>query len=94
MRVELRSSSRTDGPLGPPCVLPRPESDPTHCYESCGSCDPVNSCDWTACYDDINFVRAMVDYVRDNYCLDTKSVHLTGYSNGGMFSYYAASRYF
>ena len=52
----------------------------------------VNSCDWTACYDDITFVRAMVDYVRDNYCLDTKSVHLTGYSNGGMFSYYAASR--
>ena len=84
--------SRTDGPLGPPCVLPRPESDPTHCYESCGSCDVVNSCDWTSCYDDIAFVRAMIDYVEDNYCLDAKSIHLTGYSNGGMFSYYAASR--
>ncbi len=57
-------------------------------------CHPtqVNSCDWTACYDDESFVRAVVDYVDDNYCLDRDSVHLTGISNGGMFSYYAASR--
>ena len=34
----------------------------------------------------------MVDYVNDMYCLDMESIHLTGYSNGGMFSYYAASQ--
>ena len=33
-----------------------------------------------------------MDYVNDNYCLDMKSIHMTGISNGGMFSYYAASR--
>ena len=82
---------RTDGPLGAPCVLPRPTGRHTHCYESCGQCDPINSCDWTACYDDIVFVRELVSFVDENYCLDTNSIHLTGYSNGGMFSYYAAS---
>merc|ERR1712117_848863 len=46
----------------------------------------------TACYDDTVFMRAMVDYVNDKYCLDMDSIHLTGYSNGGMFSYYAASQ--
>ena len=38
------------------------------------------------------FVRAMVDYVKDNYCVDAGSVHMTGFSNGAMFLYYAASR--
>ena len=84
--------SRTDGPLGPPCVLPRPAGYETQCYDTCGQCDTINSCDWTACYDDTVFMRAMVDYVNDKYCLDMDSIHLTGYSNGGMFSYYAASQ--
>ena len=33
-----------------------------------------------------------MDYVNDNYCLDMNSIHMTGISNGGMFSYYMASR--
>ena len=84
--------SRTDGPLGPPCLLPRPPGYETQCYDTCDQCDTINSCDWTSCYDDTVFVRAMVDYVSDMYCLDMDSIHLTGYSNGGMFSYYAASQ--
>ena len=62
-------------------------------YDSCThECTAKNSCDWTSCYDDVAFVRAMVDYVKDNYCVDAGSVHMTGFSNGGMFLYYAASR--
>ena len=34
----------------------------------------------------------MLDYVKENYCVDGDSVHMTGFSNGGMFLYYAASR--
>ena len=49
--------SRTDGPLGPPCKLPRPRGHAIHCYESCGQCSPTHSCDWTACYDDVTFIR-------------------------------------
>ena len=33
-----------------------------------------------------------MDYVDENYCLDMESIHMTGISNGGMYSYYAASR--
>ncbi len=56
--------SRTDGPLGPPCMLPRPDGHHVHCYDSCGYCDPIQSCDWTACYDDELFVRYLVHKVR------------------------------
>ena len=34
----------------------------------------------------------MVESVESQFCVDTNSIHLSGYSNGGMFSYYAASR--
>ena len=84
--------SRTDGPLGAPCVIPRPEGHSIHCYDTCTECDPLNSCDFSACYDDVLFVRKIVEYVNENYCLDNNSVHMTGVSNGGMFPYYAASR--
>ena len=77
---------RTDGPLGPPCQLPRPPGHRIHCYKSCGHCSEEHSCDWTACYDDMTFIREIVKYVGRKYCLDTDSVHLTGNSNGGMFS--------
>ena len=33
-----------------------------------------------------------MNYVDENYCLDMNSIHMTGISNGGMYSYYAASR--
>ena len=85
--------SGTNGPLGPPCVLPRPEGFESPCFESCPhTCDPQNSCDLSHCYDDVAFARAVVDYVAENYCLDRKSIHLGGYSMGGFFTYYAASR--
>lgn len=47
----------------------------------------VNTCIRRSCYDDIAFIRAIVDYVKDNYCLDVNSVHMSGSSNGGMLAY-------
>lgn len=84
--------SRTDGPLGPPCLLPRPDDQPVHCYDSCETCDPMNSCDWTACYDDVFFLTDIISYVQKNYCLDDDSIHVTGISNGGQFAYHVAYR--
>ena len=49
--------SRSDGPYGPPCVVPRPAGHELTCYDTCPQCDPVNTCDWSACLDDILFVR-------------------------------------
>ena len=36
--------------------------------------------------------RALVDYMSENFCLDRSSVHQSGVSNGGMFSYFMASQ--
>ena len=33
-----------------------------------------------------------MDYVGANYCLDMKSIHMSGNSNGGLFTYMAASQ--
>ena len=94
------NSSKTDGPLGPPCKLPRPLSE----FDG-STCSNVNSCDIyygqettcqdryqftcerRGCYDEEAFIRAIVDYVGDNYCLNANSVHMTGSSNGGMLTY-------
>ena len=51
-------------------------------------CDSETSCDWTACYDDIEFTKAVINDVRNKYCVDDSSIHMTGISNGGMFMYY------
>ena len=29
------NTSRTNGPLGPPCTVPRPKDQPIECYRSC-----------------------------------------------------------
>ena len=55
------------------------------------ACDPEISCDWTACYDDIKFTRAVIKDVSKKYCIDLDSVHMTGLSNGGMFPYFAGT---
>jgi len=83
--------SRTNGPLGAPCQLPRPEANEEICYKSCPSCDESNSCDFSACYDDIEFTKVVVDDVSKMYCIDMDSIHMSGISNGGMFMYYAAA---
>ena len=41
---------------------------------------------------ELNPFRALVESVMTDLCVASDSVHLTGVSNGGMFSYYAASR--
>ena len=52
----------------------------------------TNSCLRRSCYDDIAFIRGIVDYVGDNYCLDADSVHMTGSSNGGMLTWSSLNR--
>jgi poly(3-hydroxybutyrate) depolymerase len=34
----------------------------------------------------------MLEKIGNQFCVDLNSVHMTGISNGGMFSYYAVSR--
>ena len=53
------------------------------------ACDESNSCDFSACYDDIEFTKVVIDDVSKMYCIDMDSIHMSGISNGGMFMYYA-----
>ena len=55
------------------------------------ACDESNSCDFSACYDDIEFTKVVVDDVSKMYCIDMDSIHMSGISNGGMFMYYAGT---
>jgi len=84
--------SRTDGPLGPPCDTDRSKWGAIECYDSCPLCDGMNSCDWTSCHDDVLYTKTIIDTVLEDWCVDVDSIHQTGISNGGMFSYYVASR--
>ena len=53
------------------------------------ACDEKNSCDFSACYDDIEFTKVVIEDVSKMYCIDMDSIHMSGISNGGMFMYYA-----
>ena len=84
--------SKSIGPEGPICDLNREEWDsPTECHYSCPLCDEWTSCDWQSCYDDVGFIRFVIQTVKDQWCIDENQMHMTGYSNGGMFSYSVAT---
>ena len=53
----------------------------------------MNSCDWSSCHDDIVYTKSIIDAVAAEWCVDMDSIHQSGISNGGMFSYYAVSRF-
>ena len=61
------------------------------CYDSCPLCDEMYSCDWTSCYDDLGFIRTLIEMIKEDWCIDLSHIHMSGYSNGGMFSYYVAT---
>jgi len=60
--------------------------DGDYCYGSTalrkGGC---HKCDWTTGYDDVGFVRHLVDELKSSLCVDPKRIFATGCSNGGMF---------
>jgi poly(3-hydroxybutyrate) depolymerase len=41
---------------------------------------------------DINFITAIIDYMYSNYSIDKNRVYLSGFSMGGMFTYFAATK--
>ena len=45
------------------CSMLRANWEGTVCYNSCPSCDPTNSCEWTSCYDDVAYTMALLDKV-------------------------------
>ena len=42
--------------------------------------------------DDVGFVKAMIDHIKDNMIINPRKIYATGYSNGGALSYYLSYR--
>ena len=83
--------SRTDGPKGAPCDINRSDWEEVVCHESCPTCNPLTSCDWTSCTDDIGFIEHILEQIKHQWCVDLDHMHYSGVSNGGMFAWYIAA---
>jgi len=49
-------------------------------------CDDCGECGWTSCYDDLGFLRKVLDEVAADAAVDTSRFYLLGVSNGGMMA--------
>lgn len=64
-----------------------PDTD-SMCYDSCKSLGKCEQCSWTTCYNDLLFMRKLVEHIKENLCIDDDLIFLAGCSNGGIFTYY------
>ena len=67
------------GPEGPICT------DQADDYPTPPECGEPSECDWCSCYNDVDFVAALLDELEASLCVDLDRVFATGISNGGMF---------
>jgi len=68
-----------------------PDTEITACYDSCRKLNLCTVCSWTTCYNDVEFVDALMEHLNQNLCLNSSDVHISGSSNGAMFVYYLTS---
>jgi len=57
----------------------------------CTSGNAGSNCGWATCYDDVGFVKALINQVAKEACIDMDAIYATGVSNGGMFVHRLAS---
>ena len=83
--------SQSKGPLGDICEKDRcaasawkHEKNPlrenwegTVCYNSCPSCNPSDSCEWTSCYDDVAYTLALLDKVTTTIIINQQFDEIT-----------------
>ena len=84
--------SKTFGPEGDICATKQKDWNITvECHDSCPFCDEYDSCDWQSCYDDVGFIEKLIEIVSETWCINLDHMHMSGLSNGGMFSYFVAN---
>ena len=71
----LRKSER------PICLKDRDE------YPRPKECKEYSHCAWTGCYDDIGFIRQVIEEVTENYAVDKSRRYISGMSNGGAMAH-------
>ena len=50
-------------------------------------CKQYSHCAWTGCYDDIGFIKAVIEKVSEEYKVDKSRRYLSGMSNGGAMAH-------
>ena len=87
------------GPKGRTCKTPRQPSVQYPCFESCtrkgggggggggSGCSAVDGCNFASCLDDLGFIRLLLAELLQTYCIDTRHVHVAGFSTGGVMAY-------
>jgi len=61
------------------------------CYKSCSRLKKCSKCSCFTCYDDLFFVRQVMNEINSDFCIDSDRLMASGMSNGGMFTYYIQS---
>lgn len=54
------------------------------CYRSCRALKKCGRCNWSTCYDDVLFVKTLINTVAQDFCVDLDRVYAHGESNGAM----------
>ena len=86
-------TTQSPGPLGATCEYADTTAD-YPCYHSClaagHKCVDKNrsesGCDCSTCVDDILFIEKLLAHVKAILCVDIDRIHVTGFSNGAMFT--------
>ena len=65
----------------PICIKSRGE------YPRPKECKEYSHCAWTGCYDDIGFIKKVIEEVTEEYAVDKSRRYLSGISNGGAMAH-------
>merc|ERR1711892_1101032 len=78
-----------DDEFGWRCDPEREAYGENECHFSCTEwCNPSYGCTaGTTCYNDLAFIEQLIDKLKETYNNDASHIHITGYSNGGTFTY-------
>jgi poly(3-hydroxybutyrate) depolymerase len=74
------SGNRPVTDAGPHCL------DEHVAYPRPPECREFGPCAWTSCYDDLGFLRKLLDELEANFPVDPERVDVVGVSNGGMMA--------
>jgi len=72
------------GIAGNATCIPEGVGDSGGCYDSCRKLGRCGRCNWTTCYDDVLFIRTLLEKVGQDFCVDLNRIYAHGESNGGM----------
>jgi len=67
---------------GPTCTK-KCDWDKSYCFDSCN----CKRCVWCTCLDDVGLVVNLLNKLKTQFCIDSKKVYATGFSNGAIMAY-------